>query len=177
MKKILVATIAVCVAFCTQAAKVNWSINCAGDDSAITAGYTVYVCNTTVTSATLTGIGDLALHMLGTDGNTGILEEGFFGTGATGTVGGVDDALDGQMTDFTYVIVKADGTGYWTQNSSAEVFTTNTSPVGSEEDVWTLVSGTAPTAWSTGPTPVPEPTSGLMLILGMAGLALKRKRA
>ena len=27
------------------------------------------------------------------------------------------------------------------------------------------------------PTPVPEPTSGLMLLLGVAGLALKRKRA
>jgi len=30
---------------------------------------------------------------------------------------------------------------------------------------------------SQGYTAVPEPTSGLLLILGMAGLALKRKRA
>ena len=35
-------------------------------------------------------------------------------------------------------------------------------------------SGTA-TSWSTAA--VPEPTSGLLLLLGMAGLALKRKRA
>ena len=34
-------------------------------------------------------------------------------------------------------------------------------------------SGTALTGW----TAVPEPTSGLLLLLGMAGLALKRKRA
>ena len=33
--------------------------------------------------------------------------------------------------------------------------------------------GTALTGW----TAVPEPTSGLLLLLGMAGLALKRKRA
>ena len=34
------------------------------------------------------------------------------------------------------------------------------------------------TAWSTRQSaPVPEPTSGLMLLLGMAGLALKRERA
>ena len=33
----------------------------------------------------------------------------------------------------------------------------------------------AATAWSTAA--VPEPTSGLLLLLGMAGLALKRKRA
>ena len=35
--------------------------------------------------------------------------------------------------------------------------------------------GTTSTAWSTAA--VPEPTSGLLLLLGMAGLALKRKRA
>lgn len=35
--------------------------------------------------------------------------------------------------------------------------------------------GSTATAWSTAA--VPEPTSGLLLILGMAGLALKRKRA
>ena len=35
--------------------------------------------------------------------------------------------------------------------------------------------GTTATAWSTAA--VPEPTSGLLLLLGMAGLALKRKRA
>lgn len=37
------------------------------------------------------------------------------------------------------------------------------------------VDGAAATAWSTAA--VPEPTSGLLLLLGMAGLALKRKRA
>jgi len=36
-------------------------------------------------------------------------------------------------------------------------------------------AGTTATAWSTAA--VPEPTSGLLLLLGMAGLALKRKRA
>ena len=28
----------------------------------------------------------------------------------------------------------------------------------------------------TGPTPIPEPTSGLLMLLGMAGLALRRKQ-
>ena len=31
--------------------------------------------------------------------------------------------------------------------------------------------------YGTGPSPIPEPTSGLLLLLGVAGLALKRKRA
>ena len=41
--------------------------------------------------------------------------------------------------------------------------------------VFGSATGTTATAWSTAA--VPEPTSGLLLLLGMAGLALKRKRA
>ena len=42
-----------------------------------------------------------------------------------------------------------------------------------------FVNDTAFTAdkWSTATVSVPEPTSGLLLLLGVAGLALKRKRA
>ena len=179
MKKLLIAAIVAGAAICSQAAKIDWAISCAGDDSAITAGYTVYVCNTAVAGAKLTGVGDLASYMLGNVGNTGTFEEGFFGTSAEGAVNGLDNELDGQTQDFTYVIVNSAGTGYWTQNSSAEIYTTSTSPVGSEEDVWELVSGTEATKWSTGPgpEPVPEPTSAMLLLLGVAGLALRRKQA
>jgi hypothetical protein len=36
-----------------------------------------------------------------------------------------------------------------------------------------LITGTGATSWQT----VPEPTSGLLMLLGMAGLALRRRRA
>ena len=38
-----------------------------------------------------------------------------------------------------------------------------------------LGTSSTPTAWSTAA--VPEPTSGLLMLLGMAGLALRRRRA
>ena len=181
MKKLLIAAIVAGAAICSQAAKINWAISCVDDETLATQGYAVYVCNTAVAGATLTGVGDLASYMLGSSGNTGVLDEGFWGTGTDGTVIGLSDDLDGQMQDLTYVIVNGDASGYWMQNSSGEVYTTNTEPVWSEEDVWELVSTTEATKWSTGPTPtptptIPEPTSGLLLLVGVAGLALRRKQ-
>ena len=179
MKKLLIAAIVAGAAICSQAAKMNWNITCAADETSATDGYTVYICNTAVAGAKLTGVGDLASYLIGDSGNTGIFEASFWGTYATDTVIGIDGALEGQMQDFTYVIVKADGTGYWTQNSSAEVYGSKAEPIGSNVDVWELVSTTEATKWSTGPgpEPVPEPTSAMLLLLGMAGLALRRKQA
>ena len=42
----------------------------------------------------------------------------------------------------------------------------------------TKIGGTgAATAWIAVPADIPEPTSGVLMLLGMAGLALRRRRA
>lgn len=65
-----------------------------------------------------------------------------------------------------YLVAKANGTG-------DAVLTKTFGTTGDQTFGWN--SQAANTAWKT--TAVPEPTSGLLLLLGMAGLALKRKRA
>ena len=39
------------------------------------------------------------------------------------------------------------------------------------------ISSATPSSWSTAGSSVPEPTSGLLMLVGLAGLALRRRRA
>ena len=67
-------------------------------------------------------------------------------------------------------------TDYWMGNYATATFeTVQNVSVGQLANVLGGNSTAGATAWSTAA--VPEPTSGLLLLLGMAGLALKRKRS
>ena len=82
--------------------------------------------------------------------------------------------VDKQVSDITdasienYIIVTGTSSSFYdpaTENNYAS-FVDGTTVIGGDGVAW------APAAEA-----VPEPTSGLLLLLGMAGLALKRKRA
>ena len=170
MKKLIIAAAIVCVAAFADAASMNWELYAGESDI----GLNIYLCSAVTAfenEAQISG------SLLGSAGNTAAIEEGRDGGEAFGTVYGFSDSDAGQMQNFYYVIVNKEGTGYWTQAASGEIYTIAAEPVSAVADVTELLASTPATLWSTGPTPVPEPTSGLMLILGMAGLALKRKRA
>ena len=47
----------------------------------------------------------------------------------------------------------------------------------SQGNMGKMLNGTSTTALSWATASVPEPTSGLLMLLGMAGLALRRRRA
>ena len=65
-----------------------------------------------------------------------------------------------------------DGTTDWTMTSNHITGTKELSSLS------TATLGTAvPSSWTITGSSVPEPTSGLLLLLGVAGLALRRKRA
>ena len=73
-------------------------------------------------------------------------------------------------------MVSSDGKGYWTMAGTGEIYTTSTEPTMGSLDMTSKLA-TAYTPWKGGSGDIPEPTSGLLLLVGGAMLALRRRRA
>ena len=81
---------------------------------------------------------------------------------------------DGGSYDLPMNIVLTDGKGYYARELSTPVAYC---PEDYYFEFYELDFDVSGAATPFGAEPVPEPTSGLLLLLGVAGLALKRKRA
>ena len=196
MKKILIAFSVVVCAACLNAATFSWVINNVKESSGSgnnATGYSAYLFLTAasgnvksfVPTATITTldavIADLAAGTFSADGAyfSGPIGSTTAGAAvvATGisTSFGAGDSLSGfvvifDSSDYTtaenYMIAKnASGdevlTATWTGSSGAK----------------SLAFGSqASNTWNTMAA-VPEPTSGLLMLVGLAGLALRRRRA
>ena len=92
--------------------------------------------------------------------------------------------------DYTLVLVYDDGVSDLSTYNGYYYLETGTSTRGYDPEAGTewaqFISDAVVDTWSTAaaaplppepPDPAPEPTSGLLVLLGVAGLALKRKRA
>ena len=178
MKKLMIAAAIVCAAAMSQAANMDWAI----DIGYVTGGgdYMAYAVSDLLEfTGVSTGDASIESVLLGTTGNVSPFEDGEEYWGVYTTMGGLNAAEAGSMKDFYIVVVDAAKTGYWAFEASGEIYTTSTSPEMAYVDATELIPGTQITAWSTGPgpEPVPEPTSAMLLLLGVAGLALRRKQA
>ena len=184
MKKLVIAAAVVCTAVFAHAAAANWKASASGmyngtgstADSALYSG-AAYVFDAGVTSQAAlfaiiesgTAIGSSTAGYI----TTATFDEGAFGglTFANGEQGG------GSYT--YYFVVVDDDKAYFSNEKSVTANTTATAKnVGfsSQSGSSSLPAGTGfqgAGAWSA----VPEPTSGLLMLLGMAGLALRRRRA
>lgn len=192
MKKLIIACVAVAMAAVAQAASVNWTISnvySPSDSTAKVAANTmsawlfVTANSTDVTSVKtttmaavqavldsgdLTGLSSLAAAH-GTNGADGII------TGATGLP---TTFSSGSLTAFAVVVDSTDlasGNNYFLAGNGSEKSATFTSATGMKMLNWG--SQASITQAAGGWTAVPEPTSGLLMLLGMAGLALRRKHA
>ena len=183
MKKLIVAALTVAMAVVANASSVKWSmangvLSPSPDGSAQSGRCSYYTMliftdsqadavNSAITAGNFESLGTMAVSSAQSakaGSFTGVVN-GLTGTSATlfavvfdtySTTEGIADAgyyyKTGNITQSTY-----DPTG--SDPATTAVFTS------------TQMTGT----WTA--TAVPEPTSGLMLLLGMAGLALRRRRA
>ena len=172
MKKLMILVAAVAIATVTQAASVAWSMTSAKDETgASMGGSALYTCVLTFWADNAGAVGSVI-------STTGLTDTTAAMSKYAGTTG---DSFAGGSTYWVQAVLsKNDGTAKLT--SSVASFTLDASP----EYTINLATGAGMTGglpainfakenWQT--TSTPEPTSGLLLLLGMAGLALKRKVA
>ena len=181
----MIALVAAAIAVATNAASVSWksgtSIKGPGEGGVFNTttlakdSWNMYVWSidkTTYDSLDLAKVYDDYKGKTGTASATGTWgSSAALGVTATTTAG--DDVDVYAVVLMTY----NDGANDWYIANAA---TAHTDALGGGATIGNLAknigggSGTAITGWTQA---VPEPTSGLLLLLGVAGLALKRKRA
>lgn len=172
MKKLILAVAIVCVAAVSNAAAVSWSITGVTDSpaNAKAAGWVAYFMD----GSTYSAFSALSADQVGayaaanyTYVATSVNARGVVSAGATsGSYSGGDSVS-------AYIVIFDSSDAASAEYYAVTALDTKTVPGSGNLQFTKAMSDTA--GWTT--TAVPEPTSGLLLLLGMAGLALKRKRA
>ena len=178
MKKLLIAAAIVCAAVISQAAAVSWSSGNLTDHTGVAGS----LKNSTAYTATLYIFSDA-------EGKTDVTSTFGSGTQITSSTASKNGAYTGKTKDTgiasgTYYAQLVIANSEWTLTSDLAAFTYDADAVSNKSITFLSGAGfdTATAKIHLGGTnngwqAVPEPTSGLLLLLGVAGLALKRKRA
>ena len=184
MKKLIIASIAAVVGLAVNAATVDWQVQITGGStSGAYNGYTAYLVNAaawdaaTISAATFT---DSSIVLDSATFNEGSGKSSkTYSTLKTATAAGaravdVTGLSEGDTLGVYYVLLNT--------NKDPNEYYTIADTLTGRASTWEVSLGTHTiaansTVTSATWTAVPEPTSGLLMLLGMAGLALRRKRA
>ena len=175
MKKILIAVATVAVGLCASAATYNWkayndAFSPDGENPLVGTAY-FFDANAYALSIVTDSLGSTGTTVLANALGSQVLEEGGFIMQGSGMS---DNGSTTSLQASGYIVViSSDEKNYW----ASDVATI---------DVTDAIKGGAlasfsfgenySTTWQGSVSNVPEPTSGLLMLIGLAGLALKRKR-
>ena len=192
MKKLMIALAAVAMATVASAATVKWNANGISEMGTSTlagSSYAAYFVNSATLSradmlATYydTDKAQLDLSFLATTSaasgySAPLRDNPSTGAGTGVTQGGTLTTSAGSSEAWTGYVVIVDATSYDKANN-AFVTSELTKSTGATGQAATLqFSSLTGTQTASNWYAVPEPTSGLLMLLGMAGLALRRRRA
>ena len=186
MKKLMLAVAVACAAAITQAASCAWNLT-ADTGYKYNEGFMINAANISAVQAVLDAGGSGVLTSLATYrlGNLATANKGGTIAMQTAEVPDSDSGLS-----YAWVIIQTTDSGRTITDGTTGYIISAAQTYASLSSASAIVSGSAtPTPFAinsnltaagalTGTIgAAPEPTSGLLLLLGVAGLALKRKRA
>ncbi len=187
MKKLIVGMIALCAAVAAQAAYVDWqySVSEAKTGTDWSSGYTAYLVEASAWDGIKDSVTESALSGAATDSSQFFLassgKKNIYSTGNEG-VGAVRQAT---ASSGNYYIILSNGEGYniAVNNAAVTAYTDATGAGTGQTPSITFDDGSpatgsniAFTAFGGGGGGEPEPTSGLLMLVGLGVLGLRRKR-
>ena len=184
MKKLMIAAAIVCAAAMSQAASCAWANEWAYAideshptyaDSALLTGKYVILLGATEAAVTVSNDGTISYDTVAfTQVDAGTFENNFFGK----TLTGIDPSNNGKyLTMICYSSdYQIDGKNIYGVGSVALAGAAG-EPAPADFDDVTFANDGGGYFVLNQAAAVPEPTSGLLLLLGVAGLALRRRRA
>jgi len=188
MKKLMFMLAAAITAVAAQAASVSWQYTSSATTEDKWAGYTVYYFDSTTFNAgkdaTTSGIksellgsalDSSALYYASGSGSSRMYKTGNETSGKAETR--QIDGLSGSSIDWTMVLVNADESEYKVLGTgTTATFDPETQGATKATKTLTMAAMNNLTSYPVSGTNVPEPTSGLLLLVGAGMLALRRKQ-
>ena len=176
MKKLIIALAAIAMGVAANAATVTWALTGVTDspDATKAAGWVAYIMDASTydafTALTADKIAAYAIENKAYSTATITARGGAINVSYEGGSYSGGDTISSYLVLFNNA--DANSATYYANTATASV---TISEGGADGKIPFGTFAAATSGWQT--TAVPEPTSGLLMLLGMAGLALKRKRA